>query len=890
MSAIDDAALGKAFSYRHAAFVKPRRRRRAIKWIAIAACLCLMAVGVVAMITRSGDGNTPDIDGFVIEDDILVSYIGNSKNVVIPDHVVCIADYAFSNGGNAERVERITLGSGVCEVRTFAFDGCVNLKAVELSDRNTSLRSEDHAILSADGKQLIYANIPDNIAEYYVPKGVRTIGSYALVGSDITSLTLPESVTELDSLAVIFNDSLERVTLLGVTTIGDQAFYNNVSLQSISAPRAVRVGDSAFAGCMSLSSVELPLAESIGENAFYGCGKLTSLIFPSLTSVGSYAFFGCGSLNSLTAEGLTEVGKGFIDNTQIRAIKLPDVKALSTSTFGHIMALWGYEGGTADKLVRDLQYENESVRHVFINMSEHSLPDSYRITYETVTVAAENGVVLFDSPDNGTQRWSAWKDAELICLAVSDKWSVILHNGEWMYAETAALQFNDYGSEKEAADLYGTFRYERTDDGIRITDYIGSDSAIVIPVSINGIPVVELAEKIFLGASYHKIESISAPGVKRVSGSNVVCGMTGLKSFSMPSLEEIPSGFFAGCIDLEVIDISSAVSIGSGAFSNCRFTEFYAPASLERMSADALENSRVKTVHARKGSYAEQWASQNGFGVVDIEDDYVPEYPAEIFDPSVLTYSDINTHSREHGFTGISAAYDRYGQMYAYIEAWDAYREIPVYGKRDGLNITASLCGDLGWIIVSDTDPNGYFRTLTVARFTRDSDRVTVCSIDLGTEIYSFGLYGSFYDESNGGLFICHSEFSWRFTFLRTNDGGATWYAPDCDTTLISDSWHDSPVFAKFVNEKTGIISYRYRSAPDLCDRTYVTFDGGRSWSLISRLTYPFDLLREEYGTEAVDVQYVNGQYELTVKVYDGKGGYYLKYRSADMKQWTLSE
>ena len=71
------------------------------------------------------------------------------------DNVVKIANYAFRDGGNAETIETITLGKKVSVVETYALEGCVNLKAVNLSEKNDTLKTQNNAVLSSDGKQLI---------------------------------------------------------------------------------------------------------------------------------------------------------------------------------------------------------------------------------------------------------------------------------------------------------------------------------------------------------------------------------------------------------------------------------------------------------------------------------------------------------------------------------------------------------------------------------------------------------------------------------------------------------------------------------------------------------------------------------------------------------------
>ena len=72
--------------------------KKIAKWGCLATCLCLFIISVVVTILYTNNNNKPD---FKIEDQVLISYTGTDKNVVIPDNVICIADYAFKKGGNA---------------------------------------------------------------------------------------------------------------------------------------------------------------------------------------------------------------------------------------------------------------------------------------------------------------------------------------------------------------------------------------------------------------------------------------------------------------------------------------------------------------------------------------------------------------------------------------------------------------------------------------------------------------------------------------------------------------------------------------------------------------------------------------------------------------------
>ena len=127
-------------------------------------------------------------------------YEGNSeglpvvKDVVIPNSVVIIRNYAFMSKG---------------------------LTSVDFS-RATNLKTIENAVFG--GNQLTSVTIPSS---------VTTIGSYAFLQNKLISVEIPNSVTTIESNAFA-NNQLVNVTIPNsVTTIGNDAFSTNYSLKSI---------------------------------------------------------------------------------------------------------------------------------------------------------------------------------------------------------------------------------------------------------------------------------------------------------------------------------------------------------------------------------------------------------------------------------------------------------------------------------------------------------------------------------------------------------------------------------------------------------------------------------------------------------------------------------
>ena len=175
---------------------------------------------------------------FEIENGELKKYHGNGGDVIIPDSVTSIGDWAFS--GCSDLIS-ITLPNSVTSIGEWAFNDCSALTSIT------------------------------------IPVGVTGISDYTFSDcAALTSVTIPD----------------------GVTSIGNLAFSDCAELTSVTIPDSViSIGSNAFAGCR-ITSISLPdSVTSIGEEAFAGCYSLTNITIPnSITSIGEDVFSDCESL------------------------------------------------------------------------------------------------------------------------------------------------------------------------------------------------------------------------------------------------------------------------------------------------------------------------------------------------------------------------------------------------------------------------------------------------------------------------------------------------------------------------------------------------------------------------------------------------------------------
>ena len=261
--------------------------------------------------------------------------------------------YSYYNFRPYEKLESLTVHTGLKEIAADAFRYAERLKDVFISDL-----SSWSGIIFGNG----YAN-PLYHADNLLVNGVIT-----------ENIVIPE----------------------GTTTISDYAFYYYDKLLSVSIPASVgSVGKNAFRGCFNLSSVTFAEAEilpetepkansdedtptqgkpslTIGERAFAGCGLLTEVVLPAhVTSVGAYAFYNCSRLTELVlGESLTSVQEfAFAGCVSLVEVTIPEnVTFVSETAFSGSYKLIRITNKSACKIVSPAWVGGEvSADGVFVN-------------------------------------------------------------------------------------------------------------------------------------------------------------------------------------------------------------------------------------------------------------------------------------------------------------------------------------------------------------------------------------------------------------------------------------------------------------------------------------------------------------------------------------------
>lgn len=304
-------------------------------------------IDTAGTLTISGTGAIPEYDGnngeFVPWND----YSNRIKAVVLENGVTGISSGTFSGSG----LTGLTIPASVTSIGAYAFNGCKNLKTVNVHEDNTRYVSADNVIFNRDKTELVLYPA-GNPSAYTMPESVTSIGEYAFGGCEgLTSLTISSGVTSIGGGAF---ENCRGLTSLdipsGVVAIGEKAFYGCSGLTSVNIPVGVKsISDFTFCGCTGLKNMIIPdSVESIGVYAFAYCEELISITIPDgIKSIGGMAFTRCKGLTGVSLPaGVAEIGVGaFAECTGLTSMSIPEkVTAIEQNTF------YGCSGLTSVKI------------------------------------------------------------------------------------------------------------------------------------------------------------------------------------------------------------------------------------------------------------------------------------------------------------------------------------------------------------------------------------------------------------------------------------------------------------------------------------------------------------------------------------------------------------
>lgn len=195
--------------------------------------------------------------------------------------------------------ERYVMGSQPSEF----FLECVSLVAINVSEDNPYLSSEDGVLFDKEKTELIAYPIGKDTDRYAIPDTVQHINRSSFYKCTLEAVEIPSSVTTIWPDAFAYSPRLKTVVFPeGVKKICGEAFIGCTQLASITIPSsATNIINGAFSKCTSLEKVTFSEGVTTIQNSlFSSCSSLKYLEFPdSLIAIEYGAFKDCTSLKSV---------------------------------------------------------------------------------------------------------------------------------------------------------------------------------------------------------------------------------------------------------------------------------------------------------------------------------------------------------------------------------------------------------------------------------------------------------------------------------------------------------------------------------------------------------------------------------------------------------------
>ena len=189
---------------------------------------------------------------------------------------------------------------------------------------NTLLFIGDYAFSNADSGDIsvTYRGTENTFTEIIIPDSVTQIGAGAF------------QIGRLLGLGMSIQSQLVKVSIgSGVQTIGTEAFANN-NLTEIALPDSlVTIGNGAFQSNQLQKVLLGRRIQTIGASAFSG-NNLTEIELPSsLVTIEQWAFSDNLLQSVILPNSLKNIGEGAFSNNQIQSIALPNGIAVSSNIF-----------------------------------------------------------------------------------------------------------------------------------------------------------------------------------------------------------------------------------------------------------------------------------------------------------------------------------------------------------------------------------------------------------------------------------------------------------------------------------------------------------------------------------------------------------------------------
>ena len=547
-------------------------------------------------------------------------------------------------------VRTVTISNGVTSIAEEAFADCTEITSVSLPD---SLASIGYAAFRGCHSLGNFSKIPE---------GLGYIGNEAFRDCrSLTSFNIPSSCSRLG--ANLFKDS--SLTYLtsssggSLTEIKTNTFYGCPDLRYVTLPDSMpRICYNAFDDCPSIVQIEIPSASHIDDYAFNAQCKIPKLILGAGIRGGVLTQFSFYS-KIFEVVNLTEIDEDYLTSHYVNCVKYCDNPIRShLQIINDYYAVWfdgieayllKYFGKEAQPTLPDKIGGKDYTIKEYAFFKNNSIVDltipSSVACMESFAIEECGSIRTIRISDNaGSIKESAFTACPALIYAHIGS-SVSINGGLFYICPVLFEVINLSGCEIDCGALNvftseddrtielidGRFYVGRSDGINYLVRYIGDDTDVVLPETVNGgdyrlfdnsfsgwspietisIPdsVTAIGANAFLNSPLTSItipDSVTSIGSDAFTSSHLTsltipdsvvtlgdrfCYLSKIESLTIgDSVVSIPDGAFAHCYNLESVSIGESVeSIGESAFLYCRaISEIYFGSSITAIEDDAF--------------------------------------------------------------------------------------------------------------------------------------------------------------------------------------------------------------------------------------------------------------------------------------------------------------
>ena len=548
-----------------------------VNWIDTTAfenCSSLLSISVNA--TNADYSSTDGVLFNQAKDVLLRCPEGKSGAYVVPSGVMEIGDGAFYS---CQNLTSIHLPDSVGRIGYSAFDSCTQLAAVNLPVGIPAIEAGTFYNCS-------------NLTTITIPSSVTSIGDWAFFSClGLNSIVLPAVVTNIGGSAFQSCENLKTISLpSNIITIGDWAFYDCINLVTLTIPATVSsLGDCSYAECGGLSAIyflgNAPtlagpsvfqdddnlviyyLPTTAGwSNSFCGLPAISTTTVPQIIAQPTNCTYLAGSTATFSVwasgigpliyhwrfNGTNMANGGNLAGADTKTLTLSNVQSTNVGNFSVVVS--NYYGSVTSQVakltIRQLSPPlvttdnasgiTESTATIQGLANPNGLATTAWFDYGPTTNYDIDGSVVEVtlSPDNGTTE-----------QPVGATISGLAPNTTYYYRLSA---YNDDGLSSGASLTFSTFApvpftYTTTNGSVTITGYTGPGGTVVIPDTINDLPV------------------------KSIGGWGAFYYCTGLTSVVISdNITNLADGTFWGCSSLTNLILgNNLATIGNAAFYQC---------------------------------------------------------------------------------------------------------------------------------------------------------------------------------------------------------------------------------------------------------------------------------------------------------------------------------